>query len=85
MKTVFADFSEFAARVMELLKEAQDASCEGDRVIAVSKLSAAATDCVADMAPDRDSVLGKILTESKAKKKPKRPAKSKAVKQDQLF
>lgn len=44
-------FAEFSTRVIELLKEAQDASNETDRIIAVSKLRACGTDYLGDLRP----------------------------------
>ena len=44
-------FAKFSARVIELLKEAQDASDDADHIIAVSKMRACATDYLGDLKP----------------------------------
>ena len=76
MKDIFVTL---AARVIKLLKEAQDAECVPDRIIAISKLGAACTDWLGDMAPGRNSEYGQLVSQVVASAK-NQAVKNQAVK-----
>ena len=80
-----ATFAQFAARVMELLKEA-NTDQSSDRIIAVSKLRACANDYMGDLKPDTSSEFGQMQSQVVgAAKRQSKSAKAQAVKPGRLF
>ena len=79
-------FAEFSVRVIELLKEAQDASNEIDRIIAVSKIQACATEYLGDLWPAGTSEYSAMQSQAVGSAKKKTQAtKAVAAKSEMLF
>jgi len=71
-------FAKFSARMIELLKDAQDASDDADHIIAVSKMRACATDYLGDLKPTGTSeyaaMQSRAMGAGRNKTQAKRPA-----------
>ena len=80
-------FAQFAARIIDLLKEAKDTEHLPDRIIALSKLRACANDYLGDIMPDRSDEfkVSQAQVAGKAGKQPSVSAKKQAVPSGQLF
>ena len=79
-------FAQFAERIIEILKEA-DTSLLPDRIIAISKLGAAANDYLGDIKPGTSSEFGQMQSQmvGAAKRKQSKSAKKQTVKPGNLF
>jgi hypothetical protein len=71
IEVVTMTFAQFSARVIEILREAQDAPDVPDRIIALSKLRAACTDHMGEIGPQQWSAYGAMMSKAvqSAKKK----------------
>ena len=79
-------FAEFSVRVIELLKEAQDAQQLPDRIIALSKMKACITDHMGEIGPQQWSAYGAMMSQAvQSAKKKTQATKAVAAKSEMLF